>query len=416
MSGDLVDHVTSASTSSSGSLSSQPNAPPQEGGTHEETLNLQLSMGMGSERSMALSPSPSSESRKFPRNNNTLQHIANASDHTEIEYYSTDASGDADEQDASSAISSSDVFGGRRSDETRSQYQQRSATRQSDQSSDEFSLPIGAQDDVSSLEPDLGGLDTNDLDSVEAISLEVEHEHGLERKPAVSPMASISRSIQASKSQVVVNNTNLALPVLPSFPSNRIGQPEPVQEDKSEERERTVMFNDSLRGVNDEEMDTMIHHMHKSLFWPLSGRFRVGTSPRQRFAPAMDDFTLDELAKNMPPELDLHEARKYIIQLAGGMRETLGNPLLSPVGVLHSSAVTFGSLSEYTEIVIDDDEVEELKRDGRWPRTPQNSRRDGVRLRGNDSRSNDFTERVEGTLDDDEFIEEIIEEEVASDT
>jgi len=210
-----------------------------------------------------------------------------------------------------------------------------------------------------------------------------------------------------------------------------------------------VGFNDLLGASKkdndggDDNVDDLTLRLHRSLFIPRVAGPGETTSPttttpvartRKRLSgggPSMMANEYDLLAKNLPPELDLKEARKYIAQLAEGVPDTpspstpatirdntttcTSSPLeRRRIPSTHRS-VSKSSESEFTEEIIDEeDEDEDVPLDSRLPTTPQNHR---LSRNSNAPResflSYDFTEVVEGSTDDDEeeIIEEIVEEE-----
>ena len=475
------------------------------------------SMGMGPDHKTTLSPLPEynriairpslvkrkvSASATPPPTSNRAGVAAAAaaggewstSQHTEIEYYTDDEAGqdgdgggDGDENsftdDNQNYILTTPVppppSSGRSG--RRGEFQ-RATSHYSIQStaSDAFSLPVGAQDDVSSLEYDQNNIDDDDEYGVDDISLKEllgeDNVDDYQRKDRQStPVVEVDTS-EMVKSPIVeratvdlsrlhalreaFNNskTQMGLDHLPEVAN----EDEQEDEDDDDDDDKPMGFDSLLRktssqeyaeGVGDGDYDGMAavtKRMHKSLFLPhgaslladspsatprtqnrkrLGGRSPTGNGSLRSASLFTDDF--DILAKNLPPELDLKEARKYIIQLAEGVPDTPISPaqLGKPKYFVDENNIPRQSLakssimesSEYSDDDDDDEEEEEVEEavedesvplDPRLPRTPKSDRIPTMRNRPRESfLSYDYTEIV----DSDEEFEEVIEEEIIDD-
>ena len=443
-------------------------------------------VGLGPEKIRKLSPKPvsdlppnSSKVNLRPRRN-TFRPINNAmsssnhrqaltqSQHTEIEFYSSES--DADDEEGNSFCNSDDNSSGPNfadpEENSRYAFLQRAASRQSFQSiaSDAFSLPVGSQDDVSSLECDNPG-NKNDHDSIDDISLEEEKlsNHGTVGKSLSAPVDVVDTfesprrerpsltdpvRLQALRESFAKKNQISALHM--SFTS-RDQLPATVEEEENDD-DNSVHVTDLLsqmnleRSNNDDDTVPTTLRLHNSLFLPRDGSslfmpfdmLSPMGSPKGRQPPRatswnrslpVDDISFDILAKTMPPELDLTEARKYIIQLSYGVMEMPPNDSSDHGKPPPSATKSSGIESEYTEIIVEDDDDDNVGR--RLPlsppfySTPQSKRTIVSRINPRESiLSYDYTEIVEEEVIEDDMIEEeviedetevIYEEEVGSD-
>ncbi len=385
------------------------------------------------------------------------------SQHTEIEFYSSDDEADDEGEGSffdSEDNSSNENFEGQVND-SRYKSLQRAASRQSFQSvaSDAFSLPLESQDDVSSLECDHpGNANSGDHDDADDISLEAENFSISKRNPPTAPVGLVDFFDSPKRDRPTISdrprhpasreaygakkNQINALHMSFSSQSGLDQLPEEVEEDDNDDGDdKSVKIRDLLAEMNlegsshrNDELDTT-WRLHKSLFLPRDGSSfflpvdapSPNGTPRSRYAQRLatrtaslvvDDISFDLLAKNLPPELDFHEARKYIIQLSQGVAETPGKESIDHRTAPPSAAKSSAMDSEYTEVIIDDDGNEENPfQSPRLLITPQTSRRLLLRNNPRESlQSYDFTEIVEESGDDEVVIEEeIIEEEEETD-
>lgn len=322
---------------------------------------------------------------------------------TEIEYYSSegDIEDDYEDDDDDDDDSSNANFCGRKFDETRYQYLQRVASRQSMQSSasDAFSLPLDAQDDVSSLECDQAGPKSIDLDDVDDISLkEAANDASELKQKSKSPPIGIIASPKLDRSAVSASKI-LALPI-PSLPPLSDSVPvvplTKIREHDFNKSEGSLKVSEVLNPICEEGgtadyeggVDEVTKRMHQSLFLPSNIIFQ-GLSPTRPLVPAIDDATFADFAKTLPPELDFKEARKYIIQLSEGICD-------DPESQSSDQA----------------DENGEIQFDPRLPRTPPPKGSGNSQGKKESLISYDYTEVVE-EYSDEEVIEEIIEEEMS---
>lgn len=430
----------------------------------ESNSNSTNGYALGSEKTARLPPMPREESS--PKVNYRFRNVTNRtvgvtafesnnrqslfqSQHTEIEFYSSDDEADDEENGSffdSDDNSSNDGSGGQIIDHARYNSLQRAASRQSFQStaSDAFSLPVGSQDDVSSLECDNAG-NNEEKDGIDDISLEAQIPSNDTGKPPLAPVGVVDffdspkrdrKTFREALGNSKKNSTN-ALHMSFSSRSGLDLLPETVEEEDNDEDDgddKSVQFCDLVTGMNlegsshkNEDVDTS-WRLHRSLFLPrnVSSFFLpmdvsspVGT-PRSRSykhlgartkSLVVDDISYDVLASTLPPELDLMEARKYIIQLSQGVttespfKDTLEHRV-APPSAAKSSAIE----SEYTEVIIDDDD-EDVPLNPRLLSTPQTNQSFRGRNNPRESlQSYDYTEIVEESGDE-EVIEEVIIEE-----
>jgi hypothetical protein len=411
----------------SATISSTGPSPPIAAGNGDDEHDMEeSSMGMGPEQTLILSPSSDSDCPKTPQSSLEPDEPRgeDASDSTEIEYYSTETevvdntlANDGDEND-----SSCENFGGR-------VYRglQRVSSRLSEISlaSEAFSLPLGSQDDVSSLEDDQvvphsldGGVNVDEIHRKEGHGPEPKGEHRTTQVP--SPMDVVFSPNLELPGQGDSNLASVSTPLLPSFPSDSLDLPETVQEDENDGSESSSKVNGMLtdkdekgdgvgRGEED-EIKRLTQRMSKSLFLAPGASLLSATRSQLRPSVAMDDLDFEEYAKNFPPELDFEEARKYIAQLADAIPDILGSPVRFSEGRHVLGHMTpAGSHAEYTEITFGDDDGDILL-DLRLPRTPQNGRMSGLPRSTRESLlSYDYTEIVEDSSEDEDLVEEIVE-------
>jgi len=267
--------------------------------------------------------------------------------------------------------------------------------------SDAFSLPVGLQDDVSTLDCDT-----------------------LEQNPGIKGSMSSEEKDDEEISAVGIQSDSPM--IIPSTPTRRAmlgpGLPEHREEDENEERNPELNLEnklgetmDKIEGVigDDTDRNCFSERMHRSFFIPppsavLNERTQ---SVEQSTVRVMEDIALEEYAKNLPPELDFQQAKKYLIQLAGGVLEPLGSPKTPASRGLprwHTGMAIPTSQSEYTEISVQDDFC-----DVALPRLERNTyRRGGIDKSPRESvLSSDYTEiLIEESIREETIFEESIDE------
>ena len=381
---------------------------------------------------------------------------------TEIEYYSTDHEDEDDSddygEDSSSSCENYDNVGGRRSHQPihhqeathRDPYLQRVTSRgqssdhQSMTSTDAFSLPVRAQgedEEMSSLEEndpvDVGlhyDSTRNISDSLKEDGPDYNEVDRVAQFP--SPIGVVSCPNQEHLIATVANDAAIrSISALPSLPAATllVGQPEIVLDDEQDGSTQSLHEVSDLRnsvskegilrgelnggGTDDADMEDLTQRLHRSLFVAQSSfLYEEGTLEHASGRQVMDDLTLKEYAKTFPPELDFEQAQKYLLQLAEGIPDTLSSPRESTSSELHHRHITTpGSHSEYTEIIVDNED-EDIQRDPRVASKSSNGR-GGSRADCYSPKesvlSYDYTEIVVESWEDEIIVEEIIEEEEA---
>lgn len=432
--------------------------------------------GLGPEKTRELSPKPFSElppKVNFRPRRNTFRPINGGivsgsnhrqaltqSQHTEIEFYSSESGAD-DEDDGNSFCDSDDNSSGPNFADpdlnARYDFLQCASSRQSFQSiaSDAFTLPVGSQDDVSSLESDNVGNKTNH-DSIDDISLEEEKSsnHGTSVKPLLAPVDVVDTfesprrdrpsltdpaRLQALRDSFSKKNQISALHMSFTSRSGLDQLPATLEEEENDDNdEKSVKIHDLLAqmslGQGSDEDDAAIPttlRLHNSLFLPRdnSSFFMpfdicspIGT-PKSRQPSkltswnkslSVDDISFDLLAKTLPPELDLIEARKYIVQLSRGVMEIPPNDTSDPGKPPQSAAKSSGIESEYTEVIVEDDDDDHLlPLSPAFYSTPQSKRTITNRSNARESfLSYDYSEVVEEEVIEDDVVEEVVIEEM----
>lgn len=418
----------------SATISSTGPSPPIAAGNGDDEQDMEeSSMGKGPEQTLILSPLSDSESPKTPQSSLEPDEPRgeDASDSTEIEYYSTETevidNGLANDWDENNSWYEN--LGGR---VCRGLH--RVSSRQSDISlvSEAYSLPLGSQGDVSSLEDDQvfpnsldGDLNVDVIHLKEEKGPEPEGEHRTTEVP--SPMDVVLSPNLELLGQGDSNLVSVSTPLLPSFPRDSLDLPETAQDDENDGSESSSKVNDMLTGKDEkgdgvgrgeeDEVKHLTQRISKSLFLAPGASILSATTSQLRPSVAMDDLDFEEYAKNFPPELDFEEARKYIAQLADAIPDILGSPVKFSAGRHHLGITTpASSYAEFSESTLGDNEGDILL-DLRLPRTPQNGRRSGLPPITRESLlSYDYTEIVEDSSEDEDLVEEIVEVEEIQDT
>lgn len=421
--------------------------------------------GLGPEMTLRLSPKPGSElppKVNVRSRRNTFRPIHNGmsgsnhrqalaqSQHTEIEFYSTES--DADDE-ADNSFCDSDDNSSNTEENSRYAFLQRAASRQSFHStaSDAFTLPVGSQDDVSSLECD-NPVNKNDHDSIDDISLEEAKlsNHDKSSKPPTAPVDVVDTFESPRRDRPSITDPARLQALRDSFAKKNhssaahmsftgLDQLPATLEEEENDDDNSVKVHDLLsqlkleRSNHEDDAVPTTLRLHNSLFLPRDGSsfflpFDLSSpttsTPKSRQQPkstswskslSVDDISFDILAKTLPPELDLTEARKYIIQLSHGVMETPTNESADHGKPPPSATKSAGIESEYTEVIVEDDEDYEH----RWPlsppffSTPQSKRTITSRINPRESTlSYDYSEIMEEEVIEDDLIEEeVIEDE-----